>query len=112
MSMNTTFNSLEELINHLKDLDRPQCFTVNYLPDTEQYNIWIGNQPYYNYERLIQLEEQDSDKLREKLNICKKALRIYADENHYVTDIHGMEIEATAMIDKGEMARRALEESE
>lgn len=67
MSLNTTFKSWEDMINHLQNVDAPQCFTVNYLPDTEEYEIWIGNQPYYNYEKLIALEAKDNNKLVKRI---------------------------------------------
>jgi hypothetical protein len=38
----------------------------------------------------------------------RRTLAIYADENHYATSIGGMRITATAMIDKGAVAREVL----
>lgn len=39
MSMNTTFKTWELLMEFLKTVDYPQCFTVNYLPDTSEYEL-------------------------------------------------------------------------
>lgn len=75
MSLNTTFKTKEDLMEYLNSVDIPQCFTANYLPETGEYDLWIGNQPYYNYERLIELEEKDNDKLIEKVKELEKELK-------------------------------------
>jgi hypothetical protein len=54
MSFNTIFSTYEDIINFLKNKDYPQCFTVNYRPKYDDYEIWIGNQPYENYEKMIE----------------------------------------------------------
>ncbi|MYL41800.1 hypothetical protein [Virgibacillus salexigens] len=46
--------------------------------------------------------------MHEETERYKQALEIYADENMYVTDIAGMEIEPTVMMDKGAVALQAL----
>jgi hypothetical protein len=74
MSLYTTFPSWEELIDFLhSEAEPPQCFTVNYQPNDENYAIWIGNQPYYSYEKLIELEQQEKDELRNELARTKKS---------------------------------------
>lgn len=72
MSMNTTFDSWVEMMEHLQQVDDPQCFTVNYLPETESYEIWIGNQPYYHYDKLIELEEKDNEKLMQRIKALNR----------------------------------------
>jgi hypothetical protein len=82
LSLNTTFESWKELMEHLNSADYPKCFTVNYKPETDQYEIWIGNQSYYNYEKLIELEEKEKEQLRRELKECKKELAFWL-ENSY-----------------------------
>lgn len=53
MSYNTTFESYGELIKYLQKVSNPQCFTINYLPETDEYSLDIGNQPYETYEQII-----------------------------------------------------------
>lgn len=55
------------MIDHLKNTDAPQCFTVNYLPKTDEYEMRIGNQPYYHYEKLIELEVKEKGELRDRI---------------------------------------------
>ncbi|MEK5085220.1 hypothetical protein [Bacillus sp. FSL H8-0515] len=108
MSLNTTIKSWDEMVSFLQGVDHPQCFTVNFLPESGEYEMWIGNQPYYNYERLIELEEKDFNKLRKEFNTYKvekekeinnlhKALRIALETlenndlmNHDYRLIHSM----------------------
>lgn len=72
MSLNSILKSREELMEHLKNVDNPKCFTVNYLPDTGGYELWIGNQPYYHYEKLIELEEKDNKNLIKRIRQLNK----------------------------------------
>ena len=69
---------------------------------------------------LIQLAGEESlhqdgmyktemQKLHETNKRYKKSLKFYADENSYITYVAGMDIEATAMQDKGSWANKALE---
>ncbi|GKU76881.1 hypothetical protein [Paenibacillus sp. L3-i20] len=58
-----------------------------------------------DFSRTIADKDRENEKLR-------KALRIYADENHYVSTIGSMEITPTSMIDKGQIARMALSPKE
>ncbi|UAT29465.1 hypothetical protein K7T73_12730 [Bacillus badius] len=44
-----------------------------------------------------------------KVERYERALKFYANENSYVTDIGSFKIEATVMIDKGNRAKEALE---
>jgi hypothetical protein len=70
------------------------------LNEIKQYNHkHIGQ----NYEFISFLIKQ-----AEKVERHEQALKFYADENGYVTDVAGMAIEATVMIDKGEWARKVL----
>lgn len=64
MSMYVTLVNWQELIEQLKKTDDPQCFTVNYKPEEEKYALWIGNQPYSNYEEMLDAREQDIADLR------------------------------------------------
>lgn len=64
MSYNANFKTYDEIIEYLQTADQPQCFTVNYLPDTDEYSMWIGNQPYYVYEKWIKEEEERVKELR------------------------------------------------
>lgn len=79
MSLNTKFSNWEELISHLKNTDPPKCFTVNYLPDDDEFEMWIGNQPFYNYEQLIELEEQEKRELKQKNKRMREALEYIQD---------------------------------
>ncbi|MFP7486447.1 hypothetical protein SFC65_19975 [Priestia filamentosa] len=72
MSLFTSISTWDELIDFLKRENPPQCFTVNYIPAKDNYDIWIGNQPYYSYEKLIELEEKDREKIRRKFDQYKK----------------------------------------
>ncbi|MED0704928.1 hypothetical protein [Aneurinibacillus aneurinilyticus] len=67
MSLYTTFETWDETIEYLKSVDRPQCFTVNYLPKEKEYALWIGNQPYDFYEELIEQQRQEI-KERERIS--------------------------------------------
>ncbi len=64
MSMNTTYKTYDEVVRYLETVDHPQCFTVNYLPETDEYALWIGNQPYHVYEEWIEEEESKVKELR------------------------------------------------
>ncbi|MGA4713105.1 hypothetical protein [Bacillus safensis] len=76
MSMYDRLKKWDDVIGLLKDVDyHPQCFTVNYLPETEEYSIWIGNQPYHSYEKLIELEEKEHQETKKQLEIEIKNLK-------------------------------------
>ena len=75
MSYYTTFNSWDEMLDYLKKVDHPQCFMVNYLPDTQEYAMWIGNQPYYSYEKLIELEMEDKFKIKKQLDELREQMK-------------------------------------
>lgn len=76
MSMYDRLKKWDDVVGFLKDVDyHPQCFTVNYLPETDEYSIWIGNQPYHSYEKLIELEEQEHHETKKKLEIEIKNLK-------------------------------------
>lgn len=85
MSFNTVFSNYEDVINFLKNHDYPQCFTVNYRPNEDDFEIWIGNQPYETYEQII-------ESLEESLNIARVGRR---DLTNYVKqlkkEIEGLE---------------------
>ncbi len=68
MSMNATFETWEELMQYLQDVDHPKCLMVNYLPNDDKYELWIGSQPYYSYEKLIDLEQKEKQWLYGKMN--------------------------------------------
>lgn len=72
MSAYITFKNYDELLRYLESIDHPKCFTVNYLPDSYEYALWIGNQPYYTYEELIKLEQEEKNQLKERLKVCLK----------------------------------------
>lgn len=67
MSMHATFDTWEELTKYLQTVDHPKCFTVNYIPKDDNYALWLGNQPYYSYEELIELEQNEKKELRSEL---------------------------------------------
>jgi hypothetical protein len=69
-----THKTWDQLIEYLKTVDHPRCFTVNYLPDNNEYELWIGNQPYYNYEELIELEQKEKHELHSKLDRVERLL--------------------------------------
>lgn len=73
MSMQAGFDTWEEIIEYLKTIDRPQCVQVNYMPKTNSYELWMGNQPYHNYEKW--LEELDDQNFR-----YRKAIKVAIDE--------------------------------
>lgn len=75
MSFYNTYKSWEDLMDYLRQVDPPQCFTVNYLPEKDEYAIWIGNQPYYNYEKLIELEQREKNELRKKIKSLQEELK-------------------------------------
>lgn len=108
MSIYTTFKTYDEVIKYLAAVDHPQCFTVNYKPDTKEYALWIGNQPYYVYEEWIEEAEQkykelkkENKKLELKLSKTKelvkniqtiqelrKELAIKTAPNHSLLDLY------------------------
>ncbi|MBV6717221.1 hypothetical protein [Paenibacillus chitinolyticus] len=73
MSMNTTFKTWDELLEYLKTQDG-KCFNVNYLPKEDEFEIWIGWKPFYNYEKLIELEQDEKNKLRAENEKLKEQL--------------------------------------
>lgn len=80
MSMYDRLKKWDDVIRFLKDVDyHPQCFTVNYLPETEEYSIWIGNQTYHSYEKLIELEEKEHQETKKQLEIEIKNLKSEID---------------------------------
>lgn len=80
MSMYDRLKKWDDVIGFLKDVGyHPQCFTVNYLPETEEYSIWIGNQPYHSYEKLIELEEKEHQETKKQLEIEIKNLKSEID---------------------------------
>lgn len=102
--------------------------------DMQIINLKYGEKPY---EALLQEKQEEIERLNEVINkmddrlvingreiierenqraemqyvidCYEKALKFYADENSYITKLAGMDIEATVMIDKGLMAKEALE---
>lgn len=72
MSFYTMFKTYPEVVEYLATVDYPQCFTVNYKPDTEEYFLWIGNQPYYVYEEWMEEEEQKVKKTKKGKSIFKR----------------------------------------
>lgn len=57
----------------------------------------------------FELSQFNLEVLKEKVERYEKALKFYANENSYVTDMGSFKIEATVMIDKGNRAKEALE---
>jgi hypothetical protein len=78
---------------------------------TELFDIIVNQEDHYQKLRSSFKSQTDSAARGWKQVIeYKKALKFYADERSYVTSIgNGVEIEATVMIDKGDMAREVLE---
>jgi chromosome segregation ATPase len=66
MSFYNTYKTWGELLKYLEEADYPKCFRVNYLPDEEEYALWIGNQPYETYEEIIEDVYGQLAKAREK----------------------------------------------
>ncbi|WP_144522955.1 hypothetical protein [Bacillus pumilus] len=80
MSMYDRLKKWDDVVEFLKDVDyHPQCFTVNYLPETNEYSIWMGNQPYHSYEKLIELEEKEHRETKKKLETEIKSLKSEID---------------------------------
>jgi hypothetical protein len=75
MSFNATFKTYEQVLNYLHEVDYPQCFTVNYRPNENDYELWIGNQPYYIYEQWIEEVEQKVKELKKENLILKLKLK-------------------------------------
>lgn len=93
MSGQLTFKTYEEVIQYIANYHNPICFQVNYIPKKDEYELWIGNQPYYNYHEWIEELEQQNKRYRE-------ALEFYADS-----------LDHDRVWDSGDVARQALEES-
>lgn len=68
MSLYTTFKTYHDVLNFLGERDYPTCFKVNYLPNTDEYDLWIGNQPYESYEEIIEDVYNELNKMRDKNN--------------------------------------------
>ncbi|PFP30243.1 hypothetical protein COJ96_05895 [Bacillus sp. AFS073361] len=81
MSFNTVFKEYGDVINFLKNHDNPACFTVNYRPKEDDYELWIGNQPYENYEKMI--EELETELVKADI-----------DKAGYITQIELLEEQA------------------
>ncbi|GKU79809.1 hypothetical protein [Paenibacillus sp. L3-i20] len=67
------------------------------------------------FESLISITEEAHKEIADKdgeIERLRKALRIYADENHYASSIGPMKITPTIMIDKGRIACMALSPKE
>jgi uncharacterized membrane protein YgaE (UPF0421/DUF939 family) len=62
-------------------------------------------------ERRNEKDKNSIEWLTKKLAKYEQALKFYADGNGYATDIAGMTIEATVMIDKGDWAKKVLVEN-
>jgi hypothetical protein len=74
MSMQLSFKTYDELIESLRVADNPVCMTINYIPDEDEYLLDVGNQPYYSYEKLIELEQEEKQQLRDKLESIKNIM--------------------------------------
>lgn len=73
MSGQMTFKTYEEVVDYVKNYQNPICFQVNYLPETNEYDLWIGNQPYHNYEKwLTEMDDQISETTQRFNNIQKE----------------------------------------
>lgn len=77
VSFNTVFSNYEDVINFLKNHDSPTCFRVNYRPKEDDYEIWIGNQPYESYDEMI-------EDIEESLHIARVGRR---DLTNYVKQL-------------------------
>ncbi|WPS85447.1 hypothetical protein SMD22_02110 (plasmid) [Brevibacillus halotolerans] len=83
MSLNTKFNTWGEVLEYLKRYEEPKCLTVNFLNEENQYEIWIGNQPYHNYEQLIELEQKEKEELRKTNKQLREELECYANQRRF-----------------------------
>jgi hypothetical protein len=83
MSFYTRFNTYKEAIDYLSEHEYPTCFLVNYLPNTGEYALWIGNQPYYVYEEWMDKKEKalsESKKHAKRLQAINERLNNQLDE--------------------------------
>jgi hypothetical protein len=74
VSMYTRFNTYEEVISFLKDVDDPVCFTVNYLPDIEEYALWIGSQPYDIYDEFMEKKDNEVRDLKKQVKKLEETI--------------------------------------
>lgn len=81
MSAYMIFKDYKEILSYLENVDYPKCFTVNYLPDSCEYALWIGNQPYYIYEELIKLEQDEKNEFRKILSFIGQQYEMDFTEN-------------------------------
>lgn len=88
MSMYVTLDTWYQLIEQLEKTDDPQCFAVNYLPDEEKYALWIGNQPYSNYEEMLERQDIKTDSLIKDRNDLRKQV---AELKHQLETYAGAE---------------------
>lgn len=79
MSMYDRFKTWEDLIEYLKGENDYRCFMVNYLPDNDEYALWIGSQPYTTYEKWI-------EELEEEKRVLKERIRKLEEENRELKD--------------------------
>lgn len=77
MSFNMTFPTWNQLMDYLQSVDATQCFTVNYLPQTQEYECWIGNQPYEHYEKIIESEIKEKNDYRKQLNEMEEQVKAF-----------------------------------
>ena len=84
-----------------------QIYTHSYFVNTLKAHVELEfSLPPKMAAKAIEILEQQ----QREIERLRRALSIYADENHYATSVGGMRITATAMIDQGATARQALRE--
>lgn len=81
-TLHTKIKNIDELTDMLKKEGQPLCFTANYIPEKEEYELWVGNQPHYNYEKLIELGENDVKRVRNQYNTYKQEKENELDRMH------------------------------
>lgn len=73
MNLHVTVNSKEEIYEHLENLHQHESITINYLIETDQYEILVGSQ---DYKERLEKAESEVVRLQEELDNRKHIAKV------------------------------------
>lgn len=62
-SVHITFKSYKDLMKYLSTTMYPEHATINYLPLTDEYDLWTGEQTIHVYQQFIEAKEKEVSEL-------------------------------------------------